>query len=616
MVTLSVRPESGRKTINPRMWGVFYEEINHAGDGGLYAELVRNRAFADGLPPEGTAYFGGKATTPSGFQVEAPQVGGLPGWEGWHTCGARAMMQLCHEGARNPRVPCYLGWDIAALPTGADCAVVNRGYWGMAVQAERRYRYRIIARCAQGYRGCLGVALLHASGARLAQAETEPLSPAWTCYSGALVCQRGDAQARLALLAQDTGRVEVDYVSLIPEDAVCGVFRPDLLEMLKALRPGFLRFPGGCVVEGVTLQNAFDWKRTIGPEEDRPGRWMLWGYRSPEGLGLHEYLLLCEQLGASAMYVFNCGMTCQARKSVTADPDAWDDYLRSAIDAVEYAIGPISTPYGAMRAAAGHPAPFDLKYLEIGNENHGEDYERLYAHCYAALADRFPQLTLIATDRVASAPIQMLDEHFYTQPGFFPTQVRRYDRYDRRGPKIYVGEYACNQQVGEGNLAGALSEAAFMIGLENNCDVVQMASYAPLLMHVRDRRWPVNLIGFDGSGTYAIPSYDVQRLFADNRPDTVVDCRIEGLPPLAQLYATAGERGDELLLKVVNFSPEPVQVELDAPGAYRSGQVLCGDPEDTNDLARPHRVAPVPAPPPVGKTYSFAPYSLTMLRFG
>ena len=369
------------------------------------------------------------------------------------------------------------------------------------------------------------------------KAKIDGITAAWKTYRLSLTSAETDPKARLAIYATQPGTVWLDMVSLFPKatwkDRPNGL-RLDLAEMLVGLRPAFVRFPGGCWVEGEVLGDALRWKTTIGPISDRRTQWNLWKYHSTNGLGFHEYLELCEDLGAEPLFVINCGMS--HKENVPMDKMA--EWVQDAIDAtIEYANGPDDSKWGAMRIKAGHPKPFDLKYLEIGNENGGKAYEERYALIYDAIKAKYPKMNLIADLWEGKAPVtrplEILDEHYYFSPEFFIANAHRYDSYDRKGPKIYVGEYAVTQGCGLGNLRAAIGEAAFMTGMERNSDVVILASYAPLFANVNHKTWNPNLINFDGSRVYGTPSYYAQKMFSENRGDVVLPAAVEILPKTA-----------------------------------------------------------------------------------
>ena len=496
--------------ISPMLYGIFFEEINRAGDGGLYGEMLQNRSFEDDR---------------RGNEAKPTKA---PGWKLIKPQGATASIAIDGSGPRDPSSPHSLRLDIGP-GQAAGVGVVNEGFGGMAVRKGSEYRFAMIARSAGGLHGPITVSLVEGVNA-LALATIEGVGPEWKRFDATLTAT-GTAVAQLTVTVASPGTLWLDWVSLFPKDTWKGRpngLRTDLAEMLQAMRPAFVRFPGGCYVEGDRLPNAFRWKKTLGDSANRPGHWNLWGYRSTDGLGYHEYLQMCEDLGAEPLFVVNCGMSHVEQQhgpgktpSAVEAPDP-AEYLQDTLDAIEYANGPAESTWGSKRAAAGHPGPFHLKYLEIGNENSGPTYDKHYRLFYDAIHARYPGLHLVANTMTRPGPVEINDEHYYSSPEFFMTQSTRYDKYDRRGPKVYVGEYAVTQDCGKGNFRAALGEAAFMTGMERNSDVVVMASYAPLLVHVNWRQWNPNAIQFDASRTCGTPSYYVQKMFAQARGDVVL----------------------------------------------------------------------------------------------
>ncbi|MDW8104800.1 MAG: alpha-L-arabinofuranosidase C-terminal domain-containing protein [Armatimonadota bacterium] len=491
------------KPISPLLWGVFFEEINHAGDGGIYAELVRNRSFED--EPHGTIH----------------------AWKLSDSSGASriAIDQSRPLHARNPR---SLRWEIGegAPPV----SLVNEGFWGIAVERGKQYRLSVYARCDERFRGELQFSLQGADGRVYAQHTVRGIGAEWKRFSGVMTSRATDPKARLVVTASAPGTVWLDMVSLMPVDTFKGRpngLRKDLAQMLVELKPSFLRFPGGCFVEGDRLRNALRWRDTLGDIAERPPRWNLWGYTTTQGLGLHEYLQMSEDLGAEPLLVVNCGMACQFRQGDVAPMEQLDEWIEDALAAIEYAVGPPDSKWGALRARNGHPKPFPLRFVEVGNENWGPAYEERYARFYDAIKARFPQIQIVANSPVRSRPIDVLDEHFYSSAEWFITQANRYDHYDRNGPRIFVGEYAVTVGAGTGNLRAALGEAAFMTGLERNGDLVIMASYAPLFVNTHARQWNPDLIVFDSARVYGTPSYYVQQLFSRYRGTHVLPLKLE-----------------------------------------------------------------------------------------
>jgi alpha-L-arabinofuranosidase len=521
--TLRVDTRARGIRTSPQLYGLFCEDINHAGDSGLYAEMVRNRGFEAGRTPEGCRMEGSEVVNPKGWR-QAYMPDSLEGWSLLCRGDASGEAKVVADTPLNAENPMSLRVTVHAA-RGGEFGVVNSGWWGMSVKKDAGYRLSLYARSAD-YRGRLRVALVAPSGDVLAETFFEGLSGAWQRFETRLVARATEPSARLVIAASQPGTFHLDMVSLFPEDTFKGRpngCRKDIAEMLAALKPAFLRFPGGCIVEGITLENRIQWKKTIGDLARRPGHWNLWNYHTSDGLGFHDYLQLCEDLNAAPMYICNAGMSCQGRQgAVVEDSQTLQAYVQDTLDALEYANGPADSTWGAVRAANGHPEPFGIRYLGIGNENGGPVYCAHYKTFVEAVKARYPDLLIVACQNdPAMGTLEIVDEHFYDAPGFFTANMGRYDTYDRNGPRIFVGEYACMHNAGKGNLRAAVAEAAFMIGIEKNSDVVTMASYAPLLTHVNDRRWNPDLIGFDCSRVYGTPSYYVQKLFAQNRPDVL-----------------------------------------------------------------------------------------------
>lgn len=471
--------------VDRRLWGIFFEEINCAGDGGLYAELVRNGSFEDSDRPEHWSFSKGTL-----HQVKPTGAGGFNAH----------CLEIRFDGEK----------DYAE----------NGGYWGMAVRKGEPYRLSFRSTGA-GPEAPLKFQLVSSSGAVIGEAEAKPKSPdGWTESALILRGTGADPKAKLRILGKPGHTYLIDNVSLFPrtwKNRPNGL-RPDLFRALLDLKPAFVRFPGGCWVEGDTMATAMRWKQTIGKVADRRTLPNLWGYKSTNGLGFHEYLQMCEDLGAEPLFVINCGMS--HREVVPMDK--MGEFVQDALDAIEYANGPVDSKWGSLRAKAGHPKPFNLRLMQIGNENGGPAYNERFELFGKAIKEKHPEIQLVACvwgGYPHSRYVDLIDEHFYSNPNFFFRNASRYDAYDRKGPKVYVGEFAVTQGCGNGNLIGALAEAAFMTGLERNADVVAMASYAPLFANLNHKAWNPDLIYFDSSRVVLTPSYHVQRMFSVNRFD-------------------------------------------------------------------------------------------------
>lgn len=485
-------------SISPTHYGIFFEDINHAADGGLYAELLRNRSFEDASSPE---Y-----------------------WTLITQGSAIASISLDSETLLNSSQKKSLKLSSVSASATARAAVYNTGFWGINAVKGRTYKLSFFARSNDVFTGKITASLESAAGMKYAQAVVEGVNAGWQKFTCTLTSTGNDTNARLVLAVNSNGIVWFDVVSLFPptfNDHENGL-RPELAQLLADLKPKFVRFPGGCFVEGDVLANRFQWKNTIGKIEERPGHYNLWGYRTSDGMGYHEFLQLSEDLNAEPLYVINVGVAHNDFQPYTN----LNDYIQDALDAIEYANGDVSTTYGAMRAANGHPSPFILKYLEVGNENYFNDnYGNRYLKFYNAIKAKYPYMQMIGnvaawgTDNPTwtfSHPVDLLDEHYYRNPQWFINQYNKYDTYSRTGAKIYVGEYAVTSDCGLGNLSAAIGEAVFMAGMEKNSDIVPLNSYAPIFVNVNDRKWNPDMICFDASAVYCTPSYYVQKLFANN----------------------------------------------------------------------------------------------------
>lgn len=519
--------------VAPSMYGIFFEEINHAGDGGLYAELVKNRSFEELEMPEGYYAKGdvlhpkevcnhltGKVSHGSFRWTTEP----VPGWTLQAKDASAAGMKLTKENPKFSSAPNNLKVTIKDASTPV--RLINEGYWGMNLVKGDSYRLRTILRPSVDYKGKITALLLSDKDEVLASAPVEVTgSNVWSDIHQMLSPSATAAKGKLALEFDGMGTVSLDYVSLFPEktfrDRPNGL-RTDVAEMLQGLHPAFVRWPGGCVVEGISLANRFEWKKTLGDPAARSGEYSTWGYRCSYGFGYHEMLQFCEDINADAMFVCNVGLGCQYRMGDASPEDKIAYYLDDCMDAIEYAIGDITTEWGAKRAEQGHPDAFPLKYVEIGNENWGDEYDKRFDIFYKAIKAKYPELILISNHGLGGtgkiAKTDMIDPHWYVNPEFFFQNTTIFDNHPRGKYDAYVGEYACNANVGGGNMRAALSEAAFISGMERNGDLVKMASYAPLLENRNDRSWAVNLIWLDTDQVLGRSSYYVQQMAAENRP--------------------------------------------------------------------------------------------------
>ena len=507
-------------SISPTLWGVFFEDINMSTDGGIYPELVRNRSFEDADTPENWTF------TSSGSGQGAASV-------------VTADVQ-----AKRPTSPLN-PYNRKSLRIAADggFSLQNEGYWGMNFVAGAAYKLNLAAR-VENFDGALTARLLAADGSVLASGAVKDFGHRWAYHTLDLTPTRSDAKGKLELAGEGHGVLYLDMVSLMPQQTWKDHgLRSDLGESLDALHPKFLRFPGGCWVEGDDFAHMNHWKNTVGDIDARTPLWNIWGYNATQGMGFYEYLQLAEDLGAEPLFCINVGMS----HKETVPLDRMGQWVQDALDAVEYANGPTNSTWGAMRAKAGHPGPFNLKFMEIGNENGGPDYLARWPLLVNAIHARYPYIQFIANTDLRGRPgpqepaPDIVDEHYYESPESFMRRAGQYDAYNRTGPKIFVGEYAVTQHAGKGNLRAAIGEAAFMTGLERNSDLVVMASYAPLLVNLNHRAWNPDLINFDSSQWYGLPSYYVQKMFAGNRGDAYLPTEVRA--PEIEPAASCGRIG-------------------------------------------------------------------------
>jgi alpha-L-arabinofuranosidase len=627
-ITLRIAADKPGAKINPAMWGVFFEDINFGADGGLYAELVKNR----------------------GFEFPDPWMG----WSRISPSNSVGSVEMCDDDPFNTANPHYVRVRTGFFSEGV--GISNEGFRGMGIRERARYRCSVQARAIAG-KPVLRLELVGGDGRKLGTARLGGFAFRWGPYSTELRAQATDPQARLNLIVEGPGTLELDSISLFPVDTWkhrTNGLRADLVQMLADLKPGFLRFPGGCIVEGRDLANRYQWKNTLGDPAERRlivNRWNTEfkhratpDYYQSFGLGFFEYFQLCEDIGAGPLPILNCGMACQFNSAQLVPIGELDPYIQDALDLIEFANGPASGEWGGKRAAMGHPAPFGLKWIGVGNEQWGPQYIERYELFARALKAKHPEIQLIAASgpdpggerfeylwsRLRELNADLVDEHFYRAPEWFLKNTARYDHYDRTGPKVFAGEYAAHVPDRANTLESALAEAAMMTGFERNADVVRMASYAPLFAHVDAWQWQPNLIWFDTLRVFGTPDYYVQQLFSRNRGDVVLPVSAIGVDAApgepGRLFASATrdlETG-EIILKVVNTGSNSLQagVRFDGVRPARRAKgtevVLTADSvKAANSLQDPTCVAPRTAPITLslpGFSHSFPAASLTVLR--
>ncbi len=538
---------------------------------------------------------------------------------------------------------------------------MNEGFRGIGVQKGAEYMFSVSARRIDGAPAALRVELEDGDGHSLGQAKVSGFTTEWKTYTASVRATDTNNKAHLNVLLEGSGTLDVDLVSLYPKDTWQNRengLRYDLVKLLKEMKPGFLRFPGGCIVEGRYLDQRYQWKTTIGDLDDRRliiNRWNTefnWrstpDYYQSFGLGYFEYFLLSEDIGAEPLPILNCGMACQFNSSELAPLEDLDHYIQDAIDLIEFANAPVNTEWGKKRAEMGHPAPFNLKMIGVGNEQWGPQYIERYEIFARAIKQKYPNIALVSSagpspdgerfdflwSKLRELKADLIDEHYYMAPKWFRDNAGRYDNYPRTGPKVFAGEYAA-QSVGiaspdnRNNWECALSEAAFVTGLDRNADVVRMSSYAPLFGHLEAWQWTPNMIWFDNLRSYATPNYYVQKLFSVNRGTKILPVLLDGSAKNGQgeLFTSASldEPAGEVILKVVNAAPSSREVHINLAGARRLGKVgkviilESSDLKAENSLDNPMKVAPIERQLPIPEgdfAYTLTPNSLTVIRVG
>lgn len=514
--------------VTKTLYGIFLEDINRAVDGGLYPEMIRNRSFEDSIPPVDctTEENGYALISNTGWRDEFNHGEGLTRWirkndiaytpiPAWYSI--QATMELDTVDVLNVHRQAALAVDFRE-----NGRIYNTGFCKIPQKKGASYRFYMFAKAEQSTKLFISVT---EGEKKYSHTEITVNSEKYSLYEAVLVADGDTQNAKFEICCPSGGMVKFGFVSLMPTDTYLGHgLRKDIVEKLKAMNPKFFRFPGGCIVEGFSPSTAMRFRNTVGPVWERPGHQLMWHYRTYNGLGFHEYLQLCEDLNMEPLYVFNCGMTCQARKEVLMEGPDFDEMLQDTLDAIEYAVGPADTKWGGLRARMGHPEPFQLNMVEIGNENFGEAYEERYIKCYNAIKERYPHMRFVANTHVEEhgLTVDIVDEHYYNTTEFFAENTNKYQSYDRSGPEVFLGEVSVIRGY-VGQLYGALGEAAFFTGVEKNQDIVTMVSYAPLLENVNYNAWFPNLLRFNHSECYGIPSYYVWKLFGNHRGEHIVE---------------------------------------------------------------------------------------------
>jgi alpha-L-arabinofuranosidase len=616
--------------ISPQMFGVFFEDINFGADGGLYPERVKNRSFEFDKPLMGW------------HQILTMMEKGTAGEN-----SDKGEMDVLTENPLHATNPHYLHVRVYQPGYG----FYNTGFRGIGVEKDAEYRFSVYARTT-GPKS-IRATLTDGSGHEIGSGKLEGFGDHWKKYETVIRANATEQHAQLNIFVDEKGSLDLDMISLFPLDTWKNRpngLRKDLVQLLADMHPGFLRFPGGCIVEGRRLATRYRWKTTIGDIDERKTIINRWNdefdhkpapdYFQSFGLGFYEYFQLAEDIGARPLPILNCGMACQFNSSETAAMSEINEYVQDALDLIEFANGPVTSPWGKLRAQMGHPAPFHLTMIGVGNEQWGPRYIERYKVFAAALKAKHPDVKLVvsAGPFPAGEPFETLwsnwrqmkadivDEHYYMAPEWFLQNTGRYDHYDRSGPKVFAGEYAAQSSGvakpdNHNNWNTAISEAAFMTGLERNGDVVQMASYAPLLAHVDAWQWTPDAIWFDNLRSYGSTDYYVQSIFANN-----VGNRVIPITPQADggLYTSASldDRTHELIVKAINASASTRPAEIRLNGVNPSGMakvttLASADLNAENNFDHPKLVSPKSSTLQV-TSGTFAvqldPYSVTVYR--
>ena len=615
---LEVKANKLGAPVQSTMYGLFFEDINYAADGGLYAEKVKNRSFEFCDP--------------------------LLGWQ------AFGRVEVKDDGPFE-RCPHYV---VLSAPQHRETrtGLTNEGFFGIGVKKGEAYRFSVWAKAPKG-NSAIRVQLIDentmADNQTFESKKIDVGSSEWKKYTVEMKSNRTMNKAKLRIFLSSDNPVALEHVSLFPKNTFHGHengLRQDLAQALADIHPGVLRFPGGCIVEGYNLETRYQWKNSVGPVENRPTNNNRWestfehryfpDYYQSYGLGFFEFFQFAEEVGAEPLPVISCGLSCQFQNSIT-DPkahvplDQLDPYIQDALDLVEFANGDPSTPWGKVRADMGHPEPFNLKFLGVGNEQWDYDAkhsptkqdapvftERLKKFS-DALRAKYPYLKLIGTTgpnsegwdfdllqpRMKELKVDLYDEHYYRNEEWFLSHGLRYDVYDRKGPRVFAGEYACHGKGKKWNhYETSLYEAAHMTGIERNADLVHMATYAPLLAHVEGWQWRPDMVWFDNTRMFKSVSYYVQQMFAQNKGTHVLSLTMDKQPVAGQdgqdgLFASAvwDKDAQEVIVKVVNTSSQPQGVTLSLTGMKNASTastltLSCNEMDAENTLDQPEKITP------------------------
>lgn len=626
--TIVIQPDKKIADISPTMWGLFFEDINFAADGGVYAEMIKNRSFEFNNP--------------------------FMGWRRLLGRNPQGRIDVFNSGNENN--PRYI--QIINNSPDSLIGLQNDGFRGMGVKEGATYNFSVLAKKVGEGNPSLELQLINSKGEIIGKSSLGNFNGNWKKYTTSFTSSATEAKAAFKILVKGRGTLQMDMISLFPKDTWKGRengWRTDLVQKLADMKPGYLRFPGGCIVEGRDLANRYQWKKTVGNVEDRKviiNRWSSEiAQRSPAdyyqsyGLGFYEYFLLAEDIGAEPLPILNCGMACQFNTGELVAMDQLDPYIQDALDLIEFANGNVDTKWGKLRAQMGHPAPFNLKMIGVGNEQWGPEYIPRAKEFTDAIRSKHPEIELIGSagpyaggdlftylwGQMKTLKPDLVDEHYYAPPTFFIRNARRYDNYDTT-IKVFAGEYAAHDRPLEdgrrkNNWLAALSEAAFMTGLERNAAVVKMCSYAPLFAHYDAWQWSPNLIWFNNLTSVATPNYYVQQLYATNKGNYVVPALMNNVAVSGKdsVYATAAidSKTNEIIIKLVNVNPvsKAISFNISSNGKLAKKASVttlsCTDMQAENTVNEPTKIAPVNKEMKIsGKTFTYEaePSSMSVIR--
>ena len=594
--------------IQPTMYGVFFEDINFAADGGLYAEMIKNRSF----------------------EFETPLMGWKQPNSDKHSFNEKSGIATTIKTLENKTNPNFCR---VLINDAEGFSIINEGFRGMGIKKDAKYNLSLKAANHNGAIKKIIIQFIDKNKKVLGETSIVPTSNDWKAYSAQFTATQTEAKANLKITFEGTGTIDLDMISLFPEDTWKNRkngMRKDIVQLLYDMKPGFLRFPGGCIVEGRTLAQRYQWKKTVGDVDKRETMVNRWNtefshkpapdYFQTFGLGFFEYFQLSEDLGAQPLPILSCGMACQFNTGELVPMEELDPYVQDALDLIEFANGGIETPWGKVRSEMGHPKPFNLKYIGVGNEQWGPDYIERYKVFEKAIKSKYPKMIIVSgsgpfpegdyfeygMQELKKLNAEIVDEHYYKSPQWFRENVTRYDNYDRKGPKIFAGEYAAQSVEiaspdNRNNWECAFSEAAFMTGLERNAEVVNLTSYAPLMAHEEAWQWTPDLLWFNNLEAYGSANYYVQKLFATNRGTDLINITKDGKPVTGQnnLFASAVKdtTTKEVIVKLVNTAATAQEVNVDLKGSKLESKgtlITLTSPnlQDENTFANPKKISP------------------------